>query len=102
MEVKGFDKFDVIRALTNAPIEINVGKIWKGNDTRTRKEPDQVFGQAKLKLGVAEELDIETEQDEEKNDYVTVVIIHKTDLIALVDSEATSNVPSSVVARRSY
>lgn len=76
------------------------GQLWKGAAVRARKELDRVLRKANLKQGVVEEFDGKTEQDEEENFLaVTVVSIHGTDLIALMDSKATSNVLSSAVAR---
>lgn len=66
-----------------------------------RKELDRIFEKAKLKLGGVEKFGGETEQDEEKNCLaVTVVSVHATDLIAMMDYRAIPNMLPSAIARR--
>lgn len=101
LEVDWSKNFDVIRALTNASIRMSFEQLWQWDAVSAWRVLDCLFGRGKLMLGVVEEFDGEDEQDEEEKCLdVMVVIVHRTDLIALMDSGATSNVLFSAVVKR--
>lgn len=74
--------------------------MQKGDAANARNELDRTFGKGKIKFGIVAEKNDKNEMDE-KCLAVSVIHIHGMDLHALIDPEATPNVLSLRVVKKS-